>query len=183
MKKNHFFVVYSIESTYYIIMNLIDKITKSFNRKHVMTVEEICKEVNRAEITVKKSLKKIEYLTSYNYNSSFYTLPQFTHWDSNGIWKHPRVFFTRHGTLKNLIVWLVENSNKGLSSGELSEITGGNIWATLGNLVNQNLLRRVRSHGQCFYFTAKSKIATQRQIARRFKKGWCPVRRAEKKNG
>jgi hypothetical protein len=151
-------------------MDLNDQITKIFNKKHVVTIEEICLEVNRAEITVKKALAKIEYLTSYNFNSRFYTLPKFAQWDANGIWRHSRASFTIHCTLKNLIVWLVEHSHEGLSSNELSEITGGNIWATLGIMVSQNLIRRVRSDGQCFYFTAKSEEATKKQISRRFKK-------------
>lgn len=151
-------------------MDLKEKITKSFTRKQVMTVGEICSEVSRAEITVKKALRVIDYITSYNFNSRFYTLLKFAHWDSNGIWKHPRASFARHGTLQNLIVWLVECSKEGLSSGELSEMTGANVWATLGKLVNKNLLRRVRSNGQCFYFTARSEVATKTQISKRFKK-------------
>ena len=56
-----FFLVYSMWTTYYIFMDLKDKITKSFNQKKVMTVAEICTEVGRAEITVKKALQEMDY--------------------------------------------------------------------------------------------------------------------------
>ena len=88
-------------TAYYILMNLKEKIIKSFNRKQVMTVGEICSSVDRAEITVKKALKEHDYFTSYNFNSRFYTLSKFVHWDSNDIWKHPLALFTRHGPLHN----------------------------------------------------------------------------------
>jgi len=151
-------------------MRLKEQIAKCFNRKHVMPIGEICLKIDRAEITVRKALRELEYFTSYNFNSRFYTLSKFAQWNSNGIWKHPRGLFTRHVTLQNLIVSLVEHSKDGLSSGELSEITGVNVWATLGMLSKQNSLRRVRSNGQCYYFTARSDAATKAQISKRFKK-------------
>ncbi len=58
---------------YLIPTRLKEQIAKCFNRKHVMTIGEICSKIDRAEITVRKAPIELEYFTSYNFDQGTQT--------------------------------------------------------------------------------------------------------------
>jgi hypothetical protein len=72
-------------------------------------------------ITARRRLKKWQSYTSINNNGRYYTLPQIAVFDENGLWKHKTVLFSKHGNLKQTIVALITESEKGLSAVEIAE--------------------------------------------------------------
>jgi predicted transcriptional regulator len=150
------------------VKRLDQRIEQFLTRKKVATVEEICSEVGRADITVKQALARLDYLTSYNQNSRFYTLQSTARFNRYGIWRHKKASFTRHGTLVNLLVALVDDSRSGYNSAELEEITGVMAREVLARLTKKGRLARIRRGREYFYFTIGSKRTRARQIRRRF---------------
>ena len=67
-------------------------------------------------------MKKWQTYTSINKNGRYYTLPQIPVFDENGLWNYQAVLFSKHGNLKQTIVALITDSNKGLSAVEIAEL-------------------------------------------------------------
>jgi hypothetical protein len=150
------------------VKRLDQRIEQFLKRKTVATVDEICSAVGRAEITVKQALPHLDYLTSYNQNSRFYTLRAEARFDRHGIWRHRKASFTSHRTLANLLVALVDDSPAGHNSAELGEITGVMASEILVRLTRKGRLTRVRRGREFFYFTNRSKRSRAQQMRRRF---------------
>ena len=67
-------------------------------------------------------MKKWQSYTSINNNGRYYTLPQIPVFDENGLWRYRKVLFSKHGNLKQTIVSLITESEKGLSAVEIAEL-------------------------------------------------------------
>src|SRR4029077_12653805 len=50
-------------------------------------------------LTVLRKLKELDYLTSYSHCGRYYTLRDIARFDTQGLWSHEGVCFSRHGTL------------------------------------------------------------------------------------
>lgn len=153
-------------------MNSLQKQLKKFlKKKKVSTIKEMCLFTSKADITVKQALGNLNYITSYNHNSRFYTLTSVARFNQYGIWKYKDATFTRHYTLSNLIIELVNNSESGYNCLELKEITGVTVRGLLCSLSKKGKLVRIRYGRVFFYFTARSKRLRKRQITKRFDRG------------
>jgi len=73
-------------------------------------------------MTIFRKLKGPGYLTSYNRNSSALTLPDIPLFDANGLWEYQGSCFSRWKTLTETIHRLVDNSDAGLTAGELRRL-------------------------------------------------------------
>lgn len=149
-------------------MKLIQKLMQLLKKKPVATIQQLCSATGRAEITVKQALAKLDYLTSYDHNSRFYTLRSTCRFDRHGIWKHRFASFTRHGTLAALLVALVEKSDDGCTGSELETTTGVAVSGSLRRLAKMEQLVRVRWERAYVYLTASSKRRQRIQTRARF---------------
>jgi len=61
-------------------------------------------------------------MSSYNANSSFYTLPIFAKFNSYGLWHYENASFSIRGTLSATIKYLVDRSPTGHTASEMSKI-------------------------------------------------------------
>ncbi len=138
----------------------------------MVTIDELCTEMERAEITVKQTLAKLDYLTSYNQNSRFYALRDSCRFDRYGIWRHKKAYFTRHSTLAALILALIDDSEAGHTAAELQSITGVSVAVVLQSLVKKEQLIRVRRKLEYVYLTARSKRRRAQQGRHRFGLHW-----------
>jgi len=102
------------------------KILKTLRRQKVMTISEIALFLQCAVISARRKLKEWKALTSCNKNGKFYTLPEITEFNAQGLWRHEDILFSQHGNFKKTIQYLVNTSTGGLSSKEISAITGLN---------------------------------------------------------
>lgn len=147
---------------------LPERLERFLRQRRVATIGAMCSAMGRAEITVKQALAKLDYLTSYNENSRFYTLRSLARFDRRGIWRHRRASFARCGTLANLLVALVDGSRSGHTGAELEKITGTSVTVVLAGLARSGRLVRIRSGRQYVHFTGRSKRARAEQVRRRF---------------
>ncbi len=98
------------------------KVLKAFGRQKIMTIDQLMHLLQCSAITARRRLKKWNTYTSINKNGRYYTLPQIPEFNENGIWECQSVFFSRHGNLKQTIIWLVRQSHTGLSAAEIGKI-------------------------------------------------------------
>lgn len=94
--------------------------------------------------------KKWRAYTSFNHNGRYYTLPGIPQFDQNGIWKYQTILFSKYGNLKQTIIQLIIQSDKGLSAKEIAQvvkITSNS--SVVSQLQNVPGIRREKHQG-CF---------------------------------
>ena len=98
-----------------------NRVLEKFRRQKIITVGQLVKWLKCSVITARRRLKKWQSYTSINNNGRYYTLPQIPVFDENGLWKYKTVLFSKHGNLKQTIVALITESEKGLSAAQIAE--------------------------------------------------------------
>ena len=144
-----------------------NRVLEKFRRQKIITIEQLIEWLKCSVITARRRLKKWQSYTSINKNGRYYTLPQIPIFDENGLWKYRTVLFSKHGNLKQTIVALIAESEKGLSAVEIAEFV---------DLVpNSSFLSRFKSvpgvgrekhQGRFIYFSDHPQIYSQQKQAR-----------------
>jgi hypothetical protein len=97
------------------------RVLENFRRQKIITIGQLVKWLKCSVITARRRLKKWQSYTSINNNGCYYTLPQIPVFDENGLWRYRKVLFSKHGNLKQTIVALITESEKGLSAAQIAE--------------------------------------------------------------
>jgi hypothetical protein len=98
-----------------------NRVLEKFRRQKIITITQLVHWLKCSVITARRRLKNWQSYTSINNNGRYYTLPQIPVFDENGLWKYKKVFFSKHGNLKQTIIALITESDKGLSAVEIAE--------------------------------------------------------------
>ncbi|HDH04981.1 MAG TPA: hypothetical protein ENH01_04610 [Nitrospirae bacterium] len=114
--------------------------------------------LNYSERTIKRRLKHWKAYTSYNYNSSFYVLPDIPEFDQYGIWKYRKIFFSKFGNLNKTLKGIIDQSVAGLTASEISDILGLSAYTFLSHFKNDPNLQRHQHNGRYIYFSKKPNI-------------------------
>ena len=114
-----------------------NRVLEKFRRQKIITIGQLVEWLKCSVITARRRLKKWQSYTSINNNGRYYTLPQIPVFDENGLWRYRKVFFSKHGNLKQTIVALITESEKGLSAVEIAEL--------VGLVANSSFLSRIKS--------------------------------------
>jgi hypothetical protein len=104
------------------------------------------------------------YYTSYNKNSKYYTIAPIPEFDEDGLWRYGGIYFSRHGTLKNTIIYLIEKSHSGLTAGELSRKLGVKCYSILSQFAKKGVIDRVKSD-EIWLYVSKSPEKRDQQLA------------------
>lgn len=99
-----------------------NRVLEKFRRQKIITIGQLVEWLKCSVVTARRRLKKWQSYTSINNNGRYYTLPQIPVFDENGLWKYKTVLFSKHGNLKQTIVALIAESEKGLSAVEIAEL-------------------------------------------------------------
>jgi len=86
-------------------------------------------------------------------NSKFYTLPKFAEFDNYGIWSFQNIIFSTHGNLYQTVIHLVNQSQIGYTSNELSTIIRLKTDDALRILWKQDRLQREKHISQYVYYS------------------------------
>ncbi len=139
----------------------------AFKRQKVLTFSSLCLLLQLSEATVRRRLKEWDALSSYNQSGKYYTLPSIPVFNKQGLWRHEGAFFSKHGTMKDTVVHLVQIAASGLSNSELEEILGTNPNSYLPQCKGLEGVRREKHKRQVVYFSADEAVY-QAQKRRRF---------------
>ena len=140
---------------------------RAFKQQKVLTIVAVCSLLQLSIATVRRRLKEWEVLSSYNKSGQFYTLASIPQFNKYGLWSYEGAFFSKHGTLKNSVVHLVQLSTNGLSNSELEQILGINPNSYLPQLKQLAGVRREVHQRQVVYFSSDP-LQYKRQKENRF---------------
>ena len=135
----------------------------AFKQHKVLTFAALCLLLRLSVATVRRRLKGWGALSSYNKSGQYYTLPLIPEFNKQGLWKHEGAFFSKHGTLKNTVIHLVQISKRGLSNSELEQILGVNPNSYLPQCKELAGVRREKHHRQVVYFAADKELYKQQK--------------------
>jgi len=127
-----------------------------------------------SRMTVFRRLSALGYLTSYSHAGRYYTLREIPVFDSDGLWRHGDVLFSRDGTLARTLVRLVGDADAGQFQRELQLRLRLRVHDTLGDLVAQARLGRSPLWGEYLY-TSVEKVRAAAQLACRTGLGPVPA--------
>ena len=131
----------------------LNTISNLIQNKKVVNMETIKSLLpNRSKISIFRDLEHLGCLTSYNNAGGYYTLPAIPKFDDDDIWIYGAGKFSSHGTLKNTVRIMVENSYDGRTHDELSYKLGVRVQNTLHDLVTKTIITRDKCQGVYVYF-------------------------------
>ena len=145
------------------------KLEKLFKLHRVMDIVTIQKILGgRSKRTVFRDLNQLKYLTSYSHARKFYTLQEIPEFDSDGLWNHNDVYFSKCGTLKNTVAGMINSSEEGMTHRELETLLQVRLHNTLLDLIRSNIVERKKMGQYYVYFSADQDVNAL-QLERR---GW-----------
>lgn len=137
---------------------------ENFRRQKIITIGQLVKLLKCSVITARRRLKKWQTYTSINKNGCYYTLPQIPVFDQNGLWKYQTILFSKHGNLKQTIVELITDSQKGLSAvqiGQLVDLVPNSSF--LSQFKNVPGVKREKHQGRFIYLSDSPQIYTRQK--------------------
>ena len=144
-----------------------NRVLEKFRRQKIITIDQLVEWLKCSVITARRRLKKWQSHTSINNNGRYYTLPQIPVFDENGLWKYKTVLFSKHGNLKQTIVALITESEKGLSAVEIAEfvdlVPNSSFLSRFKTVPG---VRREKHQGRFIYLSDHPQIYSQQMQAR-----------------
>jgi hypothetical protein len=119
--------------------------------KKIQTFEQILKQVNCSEATLRRDIRRIKGITSFTHQGRFVTLKDIPKFDKNGIWFYRKAGFTKYKNSLELIVHLINNSKEGLNREQIQQILKIQIFQQIQTLLKRNELYRCKIGNKYIY--------------------------------
>ena len=149
----------------------LNDLCRSFAHRTVLSKSELLEEYGCSPITLWRRLREVGYLTSYNYNSRYYTLATIPQFDDHGLWTYQDIRFSKWGKLPETIVAVIERSPGGMTAHELAELLHvRNVKPLLTQLTLKQRLWR-EALGGAFVYLAVEQRQHDQQLQRRLAEG------------
>jgi len=140
----------------------VGRLVKVLQRRHVLDLSAIQREVGRSRRSLFRDLAQIDYLASFTHAGRYYTLVEGGRFDEHGLWFHGDIGFSRAGTLKETVVKAVEQSEVGCTHLELARWLRVRVHNTLLDLVShQRIARHAWQRCQLYVSCAAARAAQQ----------------------
>ncbi len=133
----------------------------------VAKIDVLCTKLLASRSTVLRALKTYGYFSSYNFNSSYFTLKDIPNFGKDGLWFHGDVGFSRYGTLTQTIKAVVEHSETGYTVLELQKRLGTKVHNQLSRLCRSKILTRFYVGRHCVYTSVEREVQTSQQANRK----------------
>ena len=130
------------------------------NKLKVGVKTDLCKRLNISHMTVVRAIKKYGYYSSFNKNSSYYTLKDVPKFNNLGLWFYEDIGFSSHKNINNTVLSIIEKSHKGYTEKMLSSILRTKTGNILSRLVKQKRLNKFQTGHSVMYVSANE---TQRK--------------------
>jgi hypothetical protein len=142
------------------VINLLRELT-------VATIDVLGNKCLTSRITVLRVLKSYGYFSSFNFNSSYFTLKDTPHFNKDGLWFHGEVGFSTYRTLTKTIKSLIDHSEKGYTVLELQKLLGTKVHNQLSLLCRKRMLSRFYVGHNCVYTSVESKLQASQEAKRK----------------
>ena len=119
-----------------------------------------------SDLTVRKKMISAGCMSSYSHRGRYYTIEECVDFDRHGLWSHQEIRFSRYGSLKATLVELIERSESGLLSRELTRIVQVEVHPPLRQLIKEKRVYRSKIAERYVYFS-KSLSDRRQQLRHR----------------
>src|SRR5438128_1772362 len=117
------------------------KLVELLEKKRILTLDRIARALGQpSRVTVFRKLAQLGARASYSHRGGYQTLDRIAEYDENGLWTFHGVRFSKHGTLMQTIVYLVERSREGCFASELQDLLQVRVHNALAHLYGARLL-------------------------------------------
>jgi hypothetical protein len=145
----------------------VSRLNQLFRRKRAAVLDDLRAVLGTtSRTTIFRILKVIGYFTSYSHAGRYYTLRRIPNFDRRGLWSWRGIGFSSHGTLRATSVFLIEQSEGGLTHDELKRQLGLRVHDTLRSLVQEGIIAREHFENLYLYLSADPKRAAAQMAAR-----------------
>jgi len=145
----------------------VSRLNQLFRRKRAAVLDDLRAVLGTtSRTTIFRILKVIGYFTSYSHAGRYYTLRRIPNFDRRGLWSWRGIGFSSHGTLRATSVFLIEQSEAGLTHDELQQQLGLRVHDTLRTLVQEGIITREHFEKRYLYLSADPKRAAAQMAAR-----------------
>ncbi len=132
----------------------------AFFKKHcVVTWEQLTSYFGITRQALQRKIKGHTRLTSLNHNRHYLVLKQFIgKTNQYGIWSYREILFSIHGNTPETVTHLIHNSDCGLSTKQLEQITSVKCWGILLKLLKEGKITRIKEGFDYIYLSPKPKV-------------------------
>jgi hypothetical protein len=154
---------------------LPDALRQRLQRHKIATLAELKHALGtNVALTVLRKLKELDYLTSYSHRGRYYTLRNIARFDTEGLWSHGEVWFSRHGTLLATAQHFIERAPQGYFAEELACALHVQVHDALRQLVVRRQIARQSLSG-LYLYTSTDAATRQRQLLNRRSRQALPI--------
>jgi hypothetical protein len=131
-----------------------ERLVNLFHDQQVVTMPQLKAALGTpVAVTVFRKLCTLPYRSSYSHGGAYYTLDSLAHYNELGLWSYQDIHFSRHGTLRETAVFLVNQAPAGYLVEELEALVQVAAKDTLRQLAQAGRLDRARWEGRYLYGT------------------------------
>ena len=141
-------------------------VVQTFRAPRILTLEQLCRKMHASRSTVLRRLDEHGYHSSYNRAGKFLTIDEVAEFDARGLWFWKAARFSIHGSLKETVWHLVEDSQQGMTQEELAALLGVRTHNPLLELVEEDWIHRERL-GPTFVYVSHQVTRRREQVRRR----------------
>jgi hypothetical protein len=144
-----------------------DLLLTCLNNKKIMTIDELKSTLTtQCRMTVFRKLSILGYISSYSHSGKYYSLKTIARYNKYGIWSYKSVLFSKNGTLKKTIEFLIGSSTQGYTASELNSIVKVKVEDALLELVKNKIVIRKKISGIYIYYARASKLSKKQELTR-----------------
>jgi transcriptional regulator with XRE-family HTH domain len=141
-------------------------VVQTFRAPRILTLEQLCRKMHASRSTVLRRLDEHGHHSSYNHAGKFLTIDEVAEFDARGLWFWKAARFSIHGSLKETVWHLVEDSQQGMTQEELAALLGVRTHNPLLELVEEDWIHRERL-GPTFVYVSHQVTRRREQVRRR----------------
>ena len=139
----------------------LEQLKQLFVQQNCWTIQQLDQAMDYSIISIRRFLKEIGYYSSFTHNSKWYTLDTIPSFDKNGIWFHGEIGFSKHGNLKQNIIYFVNRSRQGLTANQVADILSIPCHAVLTHMYKSKTIDRFKGRGTYVYISSIPKRRMQ----------------------
>lgn len=144
-----------------------DTIVEHLKYNKIATLDQLKAQLRtNSTMTVFRTLKKLEYLTSYSHRGKYYTLNSIADFDEIGLWSINSIWFSKYGNLIETVWEFVEQSKAGFSTRELALILNVEVKHCLLQLFQRKRIHREKIGARLLYFSIQPEKQKQQRLLR-----------------
>ena len=134
-----------------------DRLRSFLEKERIATLSQLKNALgSTGTMTVFRKLKALGYLSSYSHRGGYYTLLGVPEFDRKGLWSLHSVYFSKYGNLLETLAEFVQESEAGLSAGELEDLLHVECKRAALKLYREGRIERQKISGLYLYLAGES---------------------------